>query len=52
MTDAEAERKDQIVDVAATLAARANEFDAVIVICQKKKGGYYFADNGVTVSNR
>lgn len=47
----ESEQVEAIVDIAATLAARADEFDMVLVICQKKKGGGYSADNGLTVSD-
>ncbi len=31
------EKIEKIVDLAATLAARADEFDQVLILCQKKK---------------
>lgn len=46
----ESEKKDNIVDLAGTLAARAEEFDAVLIIARKKSGEGYSLDNGLLVS--
>jgi hypothetical protein len=47
----EQEKKDAIVDMAATLAARAEEFDMVLILAQKKAGGAYSLDNDLTIEN-
>lgn len=45
----ESEKKDAIIDIAGTLAARAEEFDQVLLLCRKKNGSGYSADNGLRV---
>ena len=45
----ECENTDSIVELAATLASRAEEFDKVLILCTKKAGGGYSNDNGVDV---
>lgn len=49
------EKVEKIVDLAATLASRADEFDQVLVICRMKqvegkKDGQWTIDNGLTLS--
>lgn len=43
----ESESKDRIVDLAATLATRAEEFDQVLILARKKDGTGYSGDNGL-----
>ena len=45
----ETEKKDKILDLAATLADRAEEFDQVLILARKKDGTGYSADNGLQV---
>lgn len=44
----ESEKASTIVDLAATIASRAEEFDQVLVLCRKKDGTGYSADNSIT----
>jgi hypothetical protein len=46
----ERERVDAILDAAGKIAGRADEFDKVLAICQKKAGGLYWVDNDLTVA--
>lgn len=43
----ETERKDRIIDLAGTLATRAEDFDQVLILARKKDGTGYSADNGL-----
>ena len=45
----ETEKKDKILDLAATLADRAEEFDQVLILARKKDGTGYSSDNGLQV---
>lgn len=45
----ESEKKDRIIDLAGTLATRAEDFDQVLILARKKDGTGYSADNGLQV---
>ncbi|HEX5426634.1 MAG TPA: hypothetical protein VFW94_24190 [Candidatus Acidoferrales bacterium] len=45
----ENEKKDKIIDLAGTLATRADEFEEVLILARKKDGTGYSADNGLQV---
>ena len=44
----ESEKASTIIDLAASLASRAEEFDQVLILCRKKNGSGYSNDNGLT----
>lgn len=43
----ESEKASSIIDLAGKLAARAEDFDDVLVLCRKKNGQGYSLDNGI-----
>ena len=45
----ESERATTIIDLAATLATRAEEFDEVLILARKKSGEGYSNDTGLTI---
>ena len=46
----DSEHLEKVLDVAASIAARAEEIDEIIVVYSKKSGGVSSVDNGLTVS--
>lgn len=45
----ESEKAAQVIDLAGTLATRAEDFDQVLILARKKDGTGYSADNGLQV---
>lgn len=45
----ESEKATRVIDMAGTLATRAEDFDQVLILARKKDGSGYSNDNGLQV---